>query len=1584
MKKLWVGCGWLSNKGKFFGLGLLVFACMISANLVHSQTLMLGGGQTAPPDSIVQIAAESQGLQLVSTADLPRGGTFWWVMPGCSAIPMPCPPQNPNAIIYQITDTAFLVDQTGGAVTVNTHRLGMQTTTTSTVDAALSAQADAVVNLIVKIQTEDDNQQMRMMLRSFGMDDGAPSPGDGGSYGDTNSFGYFFNYTFDTNQLWLEITNVSNGWSGLNLHNATNQVYAIWGTTNLLTPMANWNVEMELWSTDINCQPFAVQNLDLPYLFFRAEDWTGVDSDGDGIPDWWSWQYFGAVNVNATNLDSYGNTLLYDYQQGLDPNVVVFSIRPIQYVNTPSLVLPLNIFEGIPFYMAVLVNDYDTNDAVWVPYRTNLTANLSGGDGNYFVKVGLRGKAADSVQTWEGTSLVLATVSPVITITNPSTLTVSNTTINLQGFANETLHSVSFDVSNASETLTNQNGLLTGRYYDDSLFAYTTNYFTCPNVNLTSGSNWITIHATDLAGNTTDLNLALNCAASQPALNVIWPADGLAVSGNSFTLQAQVNNSAAIIVASIVDASGNTNTVKGLVENNGMAWVKNLPLGTGNNTVTVTAGLGSGVTNTQTFTVIGNDIGLVMDPLTQFNQSKVTVTGSVGDPTNDCVFVNNVQAYYTDDFGDWEADNVPVSAGGTAAIKVEVYVGDPVLIGTLTQFVPQPVAVQIKSYQKKEHTENSFGDSYLNQFWNYGYLIPEYERQQRSYTISSLKDYQFNWTDGVGGTKCDVGFDDNIPGAFDMQQSIGTEALAFQAIGDLWESANVNIPPWSRVDKSGTNEVDEGPWRWVDSNVNFYSGTLQDQISTRVQVLAPGGQAGGQTNVYLVRFASVSLGSIGNYTLDGVNWPPEAFEICNQSLINTGETNTSGINASNAVWGITAVAAPAGQNVEVTPVFVTPPQENWDYVFDMQACQLYPPVADLNRDGQITLDGSDTATPATPLRFWANDASESGDVTSGSDTVPGSSSPNYTLNKVNGRCDLINFFPVALCLSNVMQLLPPTNGWEYHLSQADSAVKFVYTSLTPTNAFDYLTNVTATAGYGVNGDEAPQSADTLQVLPSSTTGTKLDNNWLAQIQNNGGNGVILMEGAAATTQPLMLELWRNGQKMGGVPLYISISGVEQMYRWLNLRDSFTVSGETQPAISYQTRSGQPSNFPDSASDGRQVIYVHGFNITEQAARAEISQAFKRLWQSRSKAMFTGVTWYGDENYLDVLGTGWPGTSLDYYANVRNAFLTAPALANAVASLPGAHKFVIAHSLGNMVVSSAIVDNGLNVEKYFAIDAAVAMEAYDGSVKDLGMVNPNAGSTFTGWPNYDQRLWSTEWYQLFDSSDGRSGLTWRNRFGVIPNLYNFYSSGEEVLENPTYQTLPPLGKEWIWVSQEMRKGTGLFDILDVLHLVNSDPEAGWALNTHWFVHPDPAHPAFGQARSPTQATITDISDDALRADPFCRVFNDSNLTGSQGSSEAANPQVRAVLLGVGLPALSHATGANFVEKFGPQNVKNFDMSAHGSVGSQNPGFETGWPASRPLDANLNPRWLHSDLKDVAYPFNHKLHDKLVELGGLYEN
>jgi hypothetical protein len=90
----------------------------------------------------------------------------------------------------------------------------------------------------------------------------------------------------------------------------------------------------------------------------------------------------------------------------------------------------------------------------------------------------------------------------------------------------------------------------------------------------------------------------------------------------------------------------------------------------------------------------------------------------------------------------------------------------------------------------------------------------------------------------------------------------------------------------------------------------------------------------------------------------------------------------------------------------------------------------------------IDLDGNFAPnTAAMPYRVWVNDSKKSGDIASGAgDQIPGQTyfNANYSSLHVNGRSDLVNFFPVALCPSNTLALLPPTNGWEYRLVQSDA------------------------------------------------------------------------------------------------------------------------------------------------------------------------------------------------------------------------------------------------------------------------------------------------------------------------------------------------------------------------------------------------------------------------------------------------------------------------------------------------------------------------------------------------------------------
>jgi len=571
-------------------------------------------------------------------------------------------------------------------------------------------------------------------------------------------------------------------------------------------------------------------------------------------------------------------------------------------------------------------------------------------------------------------------------------------------------------------------------------------------------------------------------------------------------------------------------------------------------------------------------------------------------------------------------------------------------------------------------------------------------------------------------------------------------------------------------------------------------------------------------------------------------------------------------------------------------------------VFYMQA------GADVYHTHSITFDSMSTNY------FWVDDVGVSGDIIPDGTDVPGSGN-NGSSGGVNGRCDVGNFFPVGLKFGNTLQLLSPTNGYQYRL--IGNGVSFVYTSLPIGNAFNYLTDVTGTNGYGSSFSTGAYAADTVAVNGYAVLSTS----FLTNALNNGGVGLILMEGSAATTQPLKLQVWKNGQELGSDgQLNLSIAGVEQMYRYINLRGGY--SGP--PAA--------PSNYPANICNQKMFVFVHGYNVNANSSRGWSAEMFKRLYQSGSRAMFTGVDWQGDDGQLPIAG----GVTPDYYKNVVHAFDTASNLTVAVNDLPGNGKYIAGHSLGNMVVSSAIQDCGLQPAAYFMIDAAVAIEAYSPDTFGSGnLVNPHY------WPNYDSRLYASRWNELFasDSSDGRNGLTWRGRFENVSGI-NYYSSTEDVLANADGKLHWPFKSKFAWVTQEMRKGTvwpgQLFG-----------GEAGWGFNIYYSTY-----------------SISDadgISDAQLKANSFFGSFSDSTLYDSSGgSAEAAKSAVREQVLADGIPAWSNAAG-------GPDGsgLGGYDMSAH----------ETGWPTIRVNDPKLTTHWLHSDIKNIAYPFNHEVFESI---------
>ncbi len=641
-KKLGENSNMKSIRSIIVGLGL--FALPV---ILHAQT---SNRLPAPLDSVVSLAAEEQGLTLMDDASLPAHGTFWLVCSNGLKIPMPNPPTDPTTPVYalDLANNIYLVDGTQGQVAVNHGQ---------TAEATVTAQANTVVDLISQVQ---ESAWERMMVAVLGGEEST----------NQQDFTIQTSIAQDTNGLWLELTNAAPGLTGLNLHNATNAVYAIWSKTDLLLP---WQVETELWPVDTNCQPFTLQNYGRQVLFVRAQDWTEVCSHQDGLPDWWSWYWFGNLNASATNLDDLGNTFAYDFVMGLDPNVISFSVEVTNnYFASINAPVMANISYGQPGYYATLVDDTNFQHAVWNNYvSSNLTVNLGMTEGWHDVWVGLRGHADTADEAvWESKQIKLDLTPPALVITGPTNGTVDVPMIQLTGYSPEALSSISYDLSNAAGTVTNQQVLVLDQYYDTNSLGFTTNTFQAFDVSLATGVNVFTLHATDLAGNVTTTNFSLTLDYSNktnpPVAALIWPQNGLKVCGSNFTCNGSVSDPTASVTVQMVDTNGNTNVFNALVGRDGKFYVSDLPLNSGTNVYTLTVTDVANNITTTNFTVIQGDAGLTIDPI---SPNQTMVTGEINFNTF-TVWVNGIKATMSSSPNDngiytWEADDVPIPPNGS-------------------------------------------------------------------------------------------------------------------------------------------------------------------------------------------------------------------------------------------------------------------------------------------------------------------------------------------------------------------------------------------------------------------------------------------------------------------------------------------------------------------------------------------------------------------------------------------------------------------------------------------------------------------------------------------------------------------------------------------------------------------------------------------------------------------------------------------------------------------------------------------------------------------------------------------------------
>ncbi len=393
------------------------------------------------------------------------------------------------------------------------------------------------------------------------------------------------------------------------------------------------------------------------------------------------------VNLHWTSPVKQRFNTFYAEPQGKPPeemSVLVVSDAPELELRKRQLdwqaeaVTNRDLMRTKPFPFLTTEGQPDFTKAAWISFKTNLSVDLGPGDGGRWLWISFRDKNdKNPYQQWNSHHIFVQTSPPTVVFTNPKKRVTSQPMIQLKGYVTtdlgSPLHYRVFD-QNGSAT-TSGDGLVNDRYLDRITFEFTTNIFTCYDLELNPGTNTIVLSGTDAAGFsfTTNFMMVFTTVGdtNPPVFSIDWPEPGKEIADDSLTIRGPVDDPTARMVGQI-SANGRTNSLYAVIERNGYFWFEHVPLDLGANRVTIIATDVAGNSSSADFVIYGaNDVRIRMDPVLpadQLWQQKIAmVTGHV-QPANHGVWINGVQAMVKSD-GSWLAENVPVvssPSGGTA------------------------------------------------------------------------------------------------------------------------------------------------------------------------------------------------------------------------------------------------------------------------------------------------------------------------------------------------------------------------------------------------------------------------------------------------------------------------------------------------------------------------------------------------------------------------------------------------------------------------------------------------------------------------------------------------------------------------------------------------------------------------------------------------------------------------------------------------------------------------------------------------------------------------------------------------------
>lgn len=428
---------------------------------------------------------------------------------------------------------------------------------------------------------------------------------------------------------------------------------------------------------------------------------------------------------------------------------------------------------------------------------------------------------------------------------------------------------------------------------------------------------------------------------------------------------------------------------------------------------------------------------------------------------------------------------------------------------------------------------------------------------------------------------------------------------------------------------------------------------------------------------------------------------------------NAYKIGTNGIMTTN----ITGIMSPYGEFLPTEPgptalktmPDLTTGQQGTDIV-NVIKMQL-----DVNHDGimDLTFAGPDNTSADRPYKFWINnDCDAAGAPATGPDrdlNLP--KNPDFSGGWIKSQRDLEDYARLWIC---GMPAIWSSNGYQVTLSWSNivggNPSIELFNSIETNGGIGYLTNTT-TAAAQVN--VVNYSGVSFGTVTNGTTFT-----FPANYFTNGAIKYLLFEGAGVGQGELVLTISQNGTNIiASTSVFMNLMDVKNMFEHALITGVTNVlPGNTFSPSTYVEGNPLPS---DPTEDTNLVLLVHGWRMGVWEYNNFSETMFKRLYWQGYHGRFMSLRWptlSADDFWLPAVDYTTYNSS--EFIAWRSGSGVSAYLTHLKQRFPNYSLNVCSHSMGGVVMAEALrlqlAAGQRNVNNYVLMQAAVPASCYDSS------------------------------------------------------------------------------------------------------------------------------------------------------------------------------------------------------------------------------------------------------------------------------